>query len=217
MIEIVTHRGFWTSGEEKNSRISFQHSFDLGFGTETDVRDYKGDLCISHDVPNGSELSFRSFLEILSFYNPQLPLFLNIKSDGISEMILEELKIFSIKNYFTFDMSIPEMIKYSRREGLKFLTRLSDIEVEPILINKAHGIWIDQFFSDWCQPEKINKFVNDSHLLCFVSPELHRRPYKEFWLKLRQWCRDNLLESKRLTLCTDLPAQAQSFFEEERK
>ncbi|SQK72416.1 Uncharacterised protein [Tatumella ptyseos] len=37
-MQILSHRGLWTTAEEKNSLQAFCQSFSAGFGTETDVR-----------------------------------------------------------------------------------------------------------------------------------------------------------------------------------
>jgi hypothetical protein len=169
MIEIVSHRGWWLTKPEKNSEVAFRRSFEAGFGTETDIRDYHGKLYISHDVPTGNEMPFDTFLEIFVSYNPQLPLFLNIKSDGIDGLIKEQLERFNVQNYFTFDMSVPEMVKYNKND-VKFLSRLSDIEHKPVLAENASGIWVDQFYNDWQSPEIINAVTTSNHTLCFVSP-----------------------------------------------
>jgi len=39
---VISHRGYWKELAEKNRPIAFERSFALGFGTETDIRDYKG-------------------------------------------------------------------------------------------------------------------------------------------------------------------------------
>ena len=54
---VLSHRGYWKTAVEKNTPTAFKRSFELGFGTETDVRDRNGELVISHDMPNGSEIT----------------------------------------------------------------------------------------------------------------------------------------------------------------
>ena len=51
-MEILSHRGYWKTVTEKNTIIAFKRSFNLGFGTETDIRDLNGNLVISHDMPS---------------------------------------------------------------------------------------------------------------------------------------------------------------------
>ncbi len=53
---ILSHRGYWKSEEERNQEVAFHRSFDLGYGTETDIRDIQGKLVISHDMPQGYNL-----------------------------------------------------------------------------------------------------------------------------------------------------------------
>ncbi|GBQ86613.1 hypothetical protein AA14337_3370 [Acetobacter malorum DSM 14337] len=52
-MQILSHRGFWHTPEEKNSRAAIKRSFKEGFGLETDVRDllFEGDsqIVVSHD------------------------------------------------------------------------------------------------------------------------------------------------------------------------
>ena len=79
-MNIISHRGYWKSPVEKNQKIAFERSFDLGFGTETDIRDYNGDLVISHDIPNKKSMKLEDFLVIVEKYsNEQISLALNIK------------------------------------------------------------------------------------------------------------------------------------------
>ena len=62
-MKILSHRGYWNEQINKNSSESFTHSFKKGFGTETDLRDFKGEIVISHDIPEQDNLvSFESFL-----------------------------------------------------------------------------------------------------------------------------------------------------------
>ena len=56
-IRIIDHRGEWCTSSNQaentalqNSKVSFLRSFQKGRGVEFDVRDYNGDLVISHDV-----------------------------------------------------------------------------------------------------------------------------------------------------------------------
>ena len=80
-----------------------------GFGLETDIRDYKGELVISHDIPEGGCLPFQRLLEIHRDLNSTLLLALNIKSDGLHGAIGELLKKYNVTNCFVFDMSVPDM------------------------------------------------------------------------------------------------------------
>ena len=142
---ILSHRGYWKSEEERNQEVAFHRSFDLGYGTETDIRDIQGKLVISHDMPQGNEITFEELLQIMDGRN--LPLALNIKADGMANEILRLLKQYNHTNYFTFDMSIPDMVVQLKTE-LTVFTGLSDILSPAVLLDQAEGIWLDCFNSD---------------------------------------------------------------------
>ena len=58
---ILSHRGYWKLESEKNKPIAFDRSFSLGFGTETDIRDYRGKLVISHDLADENSIQLSEF------------------------------------------------------------------------------------------------------------------------------------------------------------
>ena len=65
-MEIIAHRGFWISAEEKNTQTAFLRALENGFGIETDLRDFDGTLVISHDMANAQCLSVDDFLKMVS-------------------------------------------------------------------------------------------------------------------------------------------------------
>ena len=90
-MKILSHRGYWKSDNEKNTRIAFERSFLLGFGTETDIRDLNGELVISHDPPV-SERNYVTAIDFFKLYKSLgdgLQLALNIKSDGLQEKLMK--------------------------------------------------------------------------------------------------------------------------------
>lgn len=200
-IEILAHRGWWKSVEEKNTKKAFELAFDNNFGIETDLRDIKGEIVISHNMPKGDEMSFEELLQILDGRN--LPLALNIKADGLADEIKRLLEKYNHTNYFTFDMSIPEMV-YQHKLGLKVYTGISDIVPNPIMLNKAQGVWLDSFNSDWFTKNDIESIVNQGKKVCIVSPDLHGRDYKSVWAKYKN--------IDGITLCTDYPMEAEGYF-----
>lgn len=203
MITIIAHRGYWIKKEEQNTQIAFERAFDNGFGIETDLRDICGKIVISHNMPKGDEITFEQVLKIMNGRN--LPLALNIKADGLGEEINSLLKKYDHTNYFTFDMSIPDMVIQSKL-GLKFFTGKSDIIKEPIMYKEAKGIWLDSFNSDWFSNDEINSIIKTGKEVCIVSPELHKREYKPIWGKY-----NNI---NNIMLCTDYPQEAREFFNE---
>ena len=81
-MNILAHRGYWLKPEEKNTRIAFERALSLGFGIESDVRDYLGNLVISHDIPGDSAMPLSEFIALLEQY-PRVSFALNVKSDGL--------------------------------------------------------------------------------------------------------------------------------------
>lgn len=200
-IKILAHRGFWKEETEKNTKIAFERAFNSGFGIETDLRDIKGEIVISHNMPQGGEMKFEDLLKLLD--GRDLTLALNIKADGMADEIKRLLEKYRVSNYFTFDMSIPEMV-YQHKTGLKFFTGQSDIIPEPIMFDKAEGIWLDSFNSDWFGAKEIKNILNQDKEVCIVSPDLHKREYKKVWNIYRN--------INGIMLCTDYPMEAKEFF-----
>lgn len=206
-MKILSHRGYWKEVAEKNTIEAMRRSFSLGFGTETDVRDYNGDLVISHDIADENAISFQKFLEIYGEYNKDLPLALNIKSDGLQLKLKEALARNKIENYFLFDMSIPDALGYLRNEVKNVFTRQSEYEKDPSFYEKANGVWLDSFEGDWFDNNLISAHLARGKMVCIVSPELHKRSHLESWKKYKF-----LSTEKNLFLCTDLPEEAREFF-----
>src|SRR6185503_18346634 len=83
----ISHRGFWLAPEEKNSEAAFRRSLEKGFGTETDLRDRLGDVVIAHDMAGADNISFDRFLQLYREYPGDPVLALNIKSDGLQDVV----------------------------------------------------------------------------------------------------------------------------------
>lgn len=208
-MEIISHRGYWKSIEEKNSKEAFERSFELGFGTETDIRDYKGELVISHDIADSTCMKLEAFLKLyIKYTNPNLTLALNVKSDGLQTKLFEQLKAFGIKNYFVFDMSIPDTIGYLNNR-LPFFSRQSEYEKNPIFYENCSGIWLDIFEGNWYDEEIVLGHLNNHKKVAIVSSELHKRSANELWTFIKS----NELHTKdNIILCTDIPEEAKQYF-----
>lgn len=205
-MKIISHRGYWQHSEEKNSLVAFRRSFDLGIGTETDLRDRNGRIAIAHDVTDKAEMYLEDLLELMDGRN--LPLALNIKADGLASYVKDILSKFGHDNYFTFDMSVPDMLSHIR-VGLKVFTGLSDIINTPVLMEKVSGIWLDSFHSDWFTPQTLDNLLKADNSVCVVSAELHKRDHEKQWQILKN---SQSLHSDHLLLCTDHPIEAQKYF-----
>lgn len=238
-IRIIDHRGEWCTSSNQaentvlqNSKVSFLRSFQKGRGVEFDVRDYNGDLVISHDVPKDKGLTLDMFFQLyVSFKSKAGILAINIKADGLQEQIKKALELYDIGNYFLFDMSVPDTIKYAT-QNLNFCIRESEHERDPrnfspYLYEKAIGVWIDQFFlcperGSWVTTEIIKHHLDHSKKVVIVSPELHpwgrEAVYKNIWRQYKNIFEYLLREKYHLDdiyLCTDLPDEAIAFFKVE--
>lgn len=205
-MKILSHRGYWKNESEKNTKNAFLRSFELGFGTETDVRDSSGNLVISHDPATGCEMLFRDFLSLCP---DGVTLALNIKADGLARKIKEELSFFSKIDWFVFDMSIPDMRDHLEEKNSVF-ARVSEVELDPPWIDKCDGVWVDSFEGLWFDRVKIDQLLMLGKKICIVSPELHKRDYLPLWNLLKLV--PEYINEDKLLLCTDFPEDAQNFF-----
>lgn len=205
-MKIIAHRGFWKTEDEKNKKGAFIRAFDFGIGTETDLRDCAGKILISHDMPKGDEITLEDLLNIMNGRN--LLLALNIKADGLADEIKKILSKYNHTNYFTFDMSIPDMV-YQINKEVKIFTGLSDIVKNPILPEKAEGIWLDSFYSDWYEEDIIDRILEENKKVCIVSSDLHKRDNSKQWETIKK-CK--YFESDNLILCTDKVEETFKYF-----
>jgi glycerophosphoryl diester phosphodiesterase len=209
---VLSHRGIWKNDSEKNTEIAFRRSFELGFGTETDIRDYCGQLVISHDIANSSCMSFDYFLQLYTAFPKKPRLALNIKADGLQDKILEKISKYEISNYFVFDMSVPDGLAYLKK-GLCTFTRQSEFEKQPAFYESAHGVWLDEFENHWINETIIDSHILNSKKICIVSPELHRRPVEKEWKHYKSICNRKSWRND-VMICTDLAEEAERIFNE---
>ena len=203
---ILSHRGYWKDLAEKNRTTAFERSFNLGFGTETDIRERNGDLVLSHDIADQDVVRLADMLDILG--RRDLPLALNIKSDGLARALHSQMKARGLSQWFTFDMSVPETV-IQIRLGMPVFTRASEYERQPVLYDQAIGVWLDAFVSEWYSAHDINAFLQDGKRVAIVSPELHARPHLPLWKRLLV---SGITDNPALMLCTDRPDDARIFF-----
>jgi hypothetical protein len=203
-MKYIAHRGLWNEKREQNTFSGIKKALDLGFGVELDVRDCNGELIVSHDPSYGVEfLPFEEIVELFRAYDSILAI--NVKSDGICENLKSALAGLEKKQYFLFDMSIPETIGYLDA-GLPTYMRLSDYESYSKLHDRSEGVWMDAFQNDWWVG-KSSAFLIEKKI-CVVSPELHGRDKLSAWSFLK-----DMDTAADLFICTDYPESAKVFFE----
>jgi glycerophosphoryl diester phosphodiesterase len=208
MMEIISHRGYWREIQEKNTKTAFIRSFEKGYGTETDLRDFNGEIVISHDIPNDNAILLSDFFKIYKSSGKSEKLALNIKSDGLQKKLLSELINYQIANYFVFDMSIPDTIGYIN-DNINFFSRQSEHELNPVFYDKCKGVWLDAFEGIWYESKLILEHLKNNKQVALVSPELHKRDTSDLWKMLKS---NNIHLEKDLILCTDHPEEAFNYF-----
>ena len=203
---ILAHRGLWQETEDQNSPVALLAGLAEGFGIETDIRDLDGEIVIGHDPAFAGAPGFKSFLEdvLAAGVSAEVPIALNVKSDGLLSLDCINALRESALHYFFFDMSLPQFLLYSRRKEPVAL-RLSEYEDPPELMIKRLGIkrrfWLDSFEDDWWLTSKTIQELCRRYPVTVVSPEIHGRNPQAAW----EWFAAGLNAGLPLSLCTDRP------------
>jgi glycerophosphoryl diester phosphodiesterase len=205
-MEIISHRGYWIDPKDKNTLNAFENTTNFGFGTETDIRDFDLELVVSHDISNKDTLRFNSILEL--FKKNNLLLALNVKADGLQNLLKQSLDKYDISNYFVFDMSIPDTIMYINM-GFNVFCRQSEYENKIPFYNEIKGVWLDSFNDTWYSADLVKEHLKQEKKVCIVSADLHKRDHISHWEFLKSW---NFIDNNNLILCTDYPKEAIAFF-----
>ncbi|WP_455186450.1 hypothetical protein [Azospirillum palustre] len=221
-MDILAHRGWWREKSEKNSRTAFERCFQAGYGCELDVRDCAGTLVISHDPPLTSDiLTFPELLKIHADSGTTGPIAINVKADGLQDMIQQAFTQAGTAPHFLFDMSVPDTLVYLRK-GMRVFVRQSEYEDFNSFGHDVPGVWLDFFHDRWAGKEVIHGHLNAGRSVALVSPELHGRDHRADWQVWREVHREieqedkkeKFRDSPRLMLCTDFPDEAEGFFNE---
>lgn len=208
-MKILAHRGFWKEESEKNQLLAFERAFGAGVGIETDIRDYNGQVVISHNPASEDCPRLTELLEMWKHKGKPM-LALNIKADGLYLLLEEIFERYGLdeSNYFLFDASVPEEYVYLKR-GYIFFSRSSEFEEKVSFFEDVNGIWLDQFTECNHIETHIESLLLSGKNIVVVSPELHKRDNTAIWELLRKY-RDN----DNLILCTDVPDKAKEYFDE---
>jgi hypothetical protein len=140
-------------------------------GVEIDLRSKDSRIILQHDPYKNGE-DFEKWLEV---WFGQF-LILNIKEEGLEELIFKILLEREISNYFLLDQSFPFLHRTLRSGNKKVAVRVSDIEsIETALSVDSEWVWVDCFNGNWeFLLDMIPKLVNAKKKICLVSPELVR-------------------------------------------
>ena len=208
-MQILAHRGLWNKPIEKNTLYALRSALDRGYGIETDLRDLNGVLVVSHNPAEvGAEKAEDLFQYCLKM-DVKVPLALNIKADGLQEMLIKLTNRYPLHHAFFFDMSIPEMVVYHRL-SMPYFTRQSDFETTCVLYESACGVWIDSFLSSsWITANILTNHLSNGKDVCLISDEIHGRNPNHLWELLRD---SGLFRNDHIMLCTDQPETAAAYF-----
>ena len=208
-MKILAHRGYWKVENEKNSPQALRTALEKGYGFESDVRDYAGRMVISHNIADASCQDAEEVFRWLAEYGDRYCFAINIKADGLKNILQDFVRKYKIENYFLFDMSVPQMVEFAEM-GLRFFSRQSEYETEPVMYGQAAGIWIDGFQGhEWITERLVGGHLASRKEVCLVSPDLHgNADYRDSWTKLAGWD----IDFSRVLLCTDYPDEAKAFF-----
>lgn len=208
-MQILAHRGYWNTDIQSNSQEALLETLKMGYGFESDIRDYMEKLVISHNIATKESFDADTVFKALQAYENQYCFAINVKADGLIQLLKAGLEKYGITNYFAFDMSVPQMIEY-RAAGITYFTRQSEYEMLPVLYEDAAGVWIDAFEDEtWINETLIQKHLENGKKVCIVSPDLHQRSYIDMWKLLKNI---NCMERESIMLCTDYPDHARDFF-----
>jgi hypothetical protein len=213
---VLAHRGLWRGKRTQNSIEALREALILGLGIETDIRDDRGRVVISHDSPAGSEPMLEELLQAYRETGSKAVLALNVKADGLHASVHNLLSQYHISpgHYFLFDMSPPDALGYLSR-SMPCFTRVSEVEPVPAFIDRASGVWLDCFYRDWIDEDAIMLHCVEGRRVALVSPELHGRDKTGAWSQWRSAFTRLQREGRgdSLFICTDHPVEARAYFD----
>ena len=212
--QIIAHRGLHNQTSiSKNSTSSILKAIESGFGLETDIRDFGGDIYISHDPITETCMSLEEFLILIENIDPKSygKIAMNVKADGLAQRVKEIINNTIEKNrldMFFFDASVPDMLSY-HKEGFTIYSRKSELEDVASMNGLYAGIWIDSFDGSYDQLSEAIDLCSKGIACAIVSPELHGRPHLGLWKGIKKCSID---KCRIFNICTDYPEEAFEFF-----
>jgi hypothetical protein len=211
-VKILCHRGRWATRSEQNTLEAFEAAWDRGWGIETDVRDRGSELLISHDSPTGDQMSLGELLDAWTERGGETPIALNVKADGLGARVATTVEEVAVDPLFVFDMSVPDLVAWTSGPGaaVPAYTRWSDLEPDPVLLDRTRGLWLDAFTNDfWWSPADLAEHLEAGRGVVIVSPELHGRQPDAHWAWLAGL---DIASHPGLAICTDDPEGAERCF-----
>lgn len=151
--------------------IEHLKTIDINDGVEIDVRSNKGIPYLSHFINEDGVL----FEDWLKYYKLKGTLVINVKEEGLEEIILKLLDKYNITNYMFLDEPFWYLLNSSRKFNNKnFAIRVSKFEsVETALKSRelSDWIWYD-YFDNYINIDDIKKLIDAGFKVIMPSPEL---------------------------------------------
>ena len=145
----------------------------IEFGVEVDIRSNNNKLIMHHDPFKDGQL-FEEWLEI---YNHGT-LILNVKEEGLEDLVLELMQKYNVNNFFFLDQSFPFLRKTALLGEKRCAVRISEyehIETALSLSGMVDWVWVDCFNQFPLSIEDDARLKNAGFKICIVSPELQGR------------------------------------------
>ena len=133
-----------------------------------------------------------------------VPLALNVKADGLQKWLPPLLAAYGVADCFVFDMAVPDALGWLKA-GVPAFTRQSEVEPSPAFYDRAAGVWLDAFESEWWSADTVGRHLAAGKRVCVVSPDLHGRDPRAAWDALAA---APFRGDPRVTVCTDRPEEA---------
>ena len=100
----------------------------------------------------------------------------------------------------------PDMRDYFR-DNYKVFSRVSEVELDPSWYQCCSGIWLDSFETNWFNSALIEKYISDEKRYVLYLQNFMEGEYTDLWDIIYP-----LRGEENIMLCTDLPTEAELFF-----
>jgi len=170
-------------------------------GAEIDLRSHiNGEIYLAHDANQNGPL-LKDWLKEFKHKT----LVINVKEDGLEDIVIEILESMGIIDYFFLDQPFPTLLKFLRK-GIPCAVRISEYEVIPNKLNEhIKRIWLASFTGDWGHLPKAAEFADlIGAELCLVSPELQGRDFIDEIVSIHSSLKQSLLHTE-FSVCTKYP------------
>ena len=154
-MKIICHRGLWKTQKQQNQLDACLKAAKEFDGLEIDLKNRNGQIVLSHDPITSKEspIELVDLLKELKKIKVEPMIAFNIKEDGLGPNLKTIIDRFKCRDYFCFDLSRPEELKY-QSIGLKVFQRFGDNDPWQKNHSFSEGLVIDVY-----SPENLAKIL----------------------------------------------------------